>query len=547
MKKAIVPDSIFTAVGPKLDSIEPLPGWVLLEETANRVPDRTAIIFDDFALSYAELLQLVRQIAAGLQSLHLRKNDCVGICMPNHPVAIVLYFAVSQIGATAVFLGTPYAHSTLTNQARDSGVKIVATLDREELRTKVRDIVANAGIEHVLVCPADPFGLARPSSLVCADNEIDLNALMTTGRSPSPVELDPVRDVAIIQYSGGTTGEPKGVILTHANLHASARLFAAAFPMLRFGSETFLAAAPLYHIAGSGGTLHPAVAWGATMLLIERFDAVAVASLCAQYNVSYMAAVPTMYFALAGVAESARVDWSCLKFAVSAGAPLPEAVKMRFESATGRALLQGYGLSECSPPVSLPVFEPATPATSCGKICAGTQVQVRSVTDPKLILPAGEVGEICVRGPQVTPGYWNRPDETDAAFIDGYFRTGDVGYVTEEGVLFLTDRLKDIIICSGYNVYPTRIEEAVYQHPAVAEAVVIGVPDEYRGETVKLFVVLRPGQTLSLEALREFLAPLLSPIEMPKQLEIRNSLPRSEVGKLSRRLLRTQLEEEARV
>ena len=233
--------------------------------------------------------------------------------------------------------------------------------------------------------------------------------------------------------------------------------------------------------------------------------------------------------------------WPDLKCALSGGAPLPEAVKSRFETLIGKPLLHAYGLTECSPPVSVPPPGLVIPATCCGQVVPGTELQIRSVSDPLQVLPAGEIGELCVRGPQVMVGYWGRPQDTQHAFVDGFVRTGDLGYLTKDRLLYLVDRLKDIIICSGFNVYPVRVEEALFQHPAISEAMVLGVPDPYRGETVKAFVTLRDEQKLTLEELQVFLQPLLSPIEIPKQLEIREQLPRSAAGKLSRLRLREEI------
>jgi long-chain acyl-CoA synthetase len=312
-------------------------------------------------------------------------------------------------------------------------------------------------------------------------------------------------------------------------------------PNLGFGKEVVLATAPLYHISGMNAVLNPAIGLGATLILVERFEAENVARLCERYSVSYTVGVPTIFFALADYLERASVDWSSLKCAVSGGGYLPESIKTRFENVTKSRLLQAYGLTECSPGVAMPSMSYEDPVGSCGRVLPSTEVQIRSLLDPSIVLPVGEVGEICVRGPQVTPGYWGRDEENKKAFIQGFLRTGDVGRLTEDGVLFLVDRLKEIIICSGFNVYPGLIEEVIFLHPSVSEAIVIGVPDQYRGETVKAFVVLKPGTSLDLQELQTFLRPYVSPVEMPKQLEIRASLPRSEVGKLSRHKLREEI------
>lgn len=536
----------FTAIGePLAPAFEAKPFWWVLENAAARFPDRLAIVYNDYKLTYRDLWTLTQKMAAGLQKLGIKPGERVGICMPNHPATLMAFYGALRAGATVVMMGPLYAERTLAGQARDASMKAIITLDQPDLEAKMRNVTAAAGVPHLIVARHDVSDMTAAGAGTIANAAPgSFAALLDNPPSPALVPCDPWKDIAALQYSGGTTGEPKGVMLTHANLHAALQQFVQALPMLGFGTETILAVGPFFHIAGLNGSMNPAVNWAATQVIVERFDLNAADEIIRKHEISYVCGVPTLFFALADAAAKNNSSWPSLKATLSGGAPLPEAVKTRFEKQAGCQLFHAYGLSECAPPVSIPAAGKETPAPSCGIPVAGTEVQIRSQEDPTIVLAQGEVGEVCVRGPQVMAGYWNRPEQTKAAFVDGFVRTGDLGRFDEQGRLYIVDRLKDIIICSGFNVYPVRVEEAMFQHPAIAEAIVLGVPDDYRGETVKAFVKLREGYSdLKLEELQEFLKPSLSSVEMPKFLEIRDTLPRSEVGKLSRRKLRDEIEQ----
>jgi long-chain acyl-CoA synthetase len=534
----------YTAVGSPLTEFEARPLWQLLTDSASRFPDRTALIFKDFQISYRDLNILVGRVSAGIQALGIKPGDRVGICMPNHPISVIAFFATIRAGAVVVMMNPIYAAPALVGQAKDAALSMLITLDESMLRNKAETVANQAGVRTLVVASTDVSALTAgnsPEVRIKAQTPVDFDTLLLKRAEPTSVECDPTRDLIAIQYSGGTTGSPKGVMLTHANLCAAVRQFQMTLPQMGIGTEVFLGAAPFFHISGMGSMLCPAIAWAATILIIDRFDATETAKSCIAHRVTYFAAVPTMFLALGTITESLSLEWPDLKCAVSGGAPLPESVKCRFESVVGKPILHSYGLTECSPPVTMPPLDRAVPAACCGEPVPGTEIQIRSTPDATDILPPGETGELCVRGPQVTPGYWERPEFNREVFIDGFIRTGDLAYTTGDNLIFLVDRLKDIIICSGFNVYPTRVEEALLQHPSISEAIVLGVPDPYRGETVKAFITVREGETLTLKELQEFLVPLLSPIEMPKQLEVREELPRTPVGKLSRLKLREEV------
>jgi long-chain acyl-CoA synthetase len=305
---------------------------------------------------------------------------------------------------------------------------------------------------------------------------------------------------------------------------------------MRRGEERFLVVLPLFHVFALTAAMTLPVMIGAELVLLPRFQLKQVLQTIRRRRPTVVNGVPTIFNAINGAADPERVDLSAVRFCVSGGAPLPGEVRERFERLTGCPLLEGYGLTETSPVVCLNPPD-AVRQGSVGPPVPGTHVEIRDPADPHRLLGVDERGEVCVRGPQVMAGYWQRPDETAAVMIDGALRTGDIGYRDADGYIYLVDRIKDVILCGGYNVYPRVLEDALYEHPAVAEATVIGVPDAYRGQAPKAFVVLRAGATATPEELRTFLAAYVSKIEMPREIEIRTSLPKTMVGKLSKKEL----------
>ncbi|HAA91679.1 MAG TPA: dicarboxylate--CoA ligase PimA, partial [Rhodospirillaceae bacterium] len=354
-------------------------------------------------------------------------------------------------------------------------------------------------------------------------------------------EVDPVNDIAVLQYTGGTTGIPKGAMLTHGNILANAQQIR--YWMRGLGgeveaeNESILGVIPLFHSFAMTTVMNLGLCCGAEMYLLPRFEREQVLETIAKNKVTLMMGVPTIFTAINACDELEEYDLTSLKFCISGGAPLPGAVKEEFETVAGAKLVEGYGLSECSPVVTCNPVGAENRAGSIGLPLPGTVVEICSIDEKHDVLALGERGEICVRGPQVMAGYLNREDATAEALIDGRFHTGDVGYIDEDGYIFIVDRIKDLILCSGYNVYPRTIEEAIQRHEAVEEVTVIGVPDEYRGEAPKAFVKLRQGAKLSEPDLLAFLKDKLSAIEMPDYVEFRDELPKTMIGKLSKKEL----------
>ncbi len=352
-----------------------------------------------------------------------------------------------------------------------------------------------------------------------------------------PVQIDPLEDVAVLQYTGGTTGVPKGAMLTHANLAANRRQVVAWGQDLKMGQERMLGVLPFFHVFAMSVVMNCAVGVAGEMILLPRFDLQEVLRTIEKTRPTLFPAVPTIFNAIENFEGVDRFDLSSIKLCISGGAPLPVEVKQAFEERTGCKVVEGYGLSESAPVATCNPPYGVNKAGSIGMPFPATEVALRDLEDPARPAAPGEKGEICVKGPQVMKGYWRRPEETAAVLDDGWLHTGDVGTMDEDGYVFLVDRLKDVILCGGYNVYPRAIEEACYQHEAVEEVTVIAVDDAYRGQAPKAFVKLREGVNLSTADLRAFLAERLSPIELPREIEFRDALPKTMIGKLSKKEL----------
>ncbi len=522
----------------------------LLETSVARWPSRTAIDFLGRKWTYGALGDLVERAATGLRRLGVGVGTRVGLCLPNTPFSVVAYFAVLKAGGTVVNYNPLYVERELEHQIRDSGTTIMVTMDLKMILPKIEAMFARTGLERIVVCPlAD--ALPFPKNLAFRlfkraevapwrddDRHVGFRRLIAEKAPFEAPAIDPKTAVAVLQYTGGTTGVPKGAMLSHANLAANAEQLAAWVPEGAIGAQPkMLGVLPLFHVFAMTVVMNFGLRMGAELILLPRFELAQVLDTIAGKKPTLFPGVPTIYTAINTAAEHGHHDLSSIEFCISGGAPLPADVRSRFESLTGCRLVEGYGLSEASPVVTCnPVDEPTRPG-SIGRALAGTTVDVRTPITAEASLPVGEKGEICVKGPQVMLGYWNRPEATADQMPNGWLRTGDIGHVDADGFVFLVDRLKDIIICGGYNVYPRVLEEALYQHPAVEEATVIGVTDRYRGQAPKAFVKLRDGAAATPEELKRFLTGYVSKIELPRDIEIRDALPKTMVGKLSKKEL----------
>jgi long-chain acyl-CoA synthetase len=525
-----------------------MPLWDLFDQAVERYAENPCLDFLGRVWTYRQVGRLVDRAAAGLQALGVGAGTKVGLFLPNCPYFVICFFAVLKAGGTVVSYNPLYAAREIAHQIEDSETDLMVTLDLALLLRKLEPMLARTRLTAIIVGKmADilpfpksllyPLVKAREIAKVPDDGRhIWFEDLIANGGGVAAVP-DPHRDIAALQYTGGTTGVPKGAALTHRNLQVNALQMVAWHPGVERGAERIVALLPLFHVFGMTCTMNFALCVGAQIILLPRFDLIQLLTTIDRKRPTILPGVPTLYRAISDHPEIGRYDLSSLRLCISGGAPLPLEVKQRFEQLSGCTLVEGYGLTECPVVACNPIGSPGKRG-SIGLPLPGTSIEVVSLDDRRTVLGPGQSGELCVRGPQVMAGYWNRADETAAVLVDGRLHTGDIGYMDEDGACFVVDRLKELIICSGFNVYPRAVEEAIYAHPDVVEAAVCGVPDAYRGETVKAFVVLREQGCLDEAGLLAFLADRLSPIEMPKLIEFRDQLPKSAVGKILKRALR---------
>lgn len=530
---------------------EPDPQLVtdLLDYAVLEHAERPAIDFMGRGWSYRELGQMVDRAARGLQDLGLVKGDRFALCLPNTPYFIVLYFAALKIGAVMVHMNPLYTEREMEHIIRDSGARMAAVVDVASIHGKLRSIGPACGIETIIMCPmADILPtikslgwrlLKRGEHAHFSHDDglhVDYARVLDSRGAPDPVEVLP-GDIAVLQYTGGTTGTPKGAMLTHANLTANAVQQRAHIGKGLKGPQRTLAVLPMFHVFALTAVLNFSIEVAAELVLLPRFEMKQFLETIKRKPPSLFFGVPTLFIAMNALPREQQPDLSILRACISGGAPLPLDVRTTFEELMGARICEGYGLTEASPIVACNPVDGIIKENSCGVRFPGTRIEIRDLDDPTRILPTGERGEICVRGPQVMAGYWKQPEETAKAFVDGALRTGDIGYLDEDGYLFIVDRIKDMILCGGYNVYPRVIEEAAYRHPAIEEAIAIAIPDPYRGQSPKLFVKLHEGHDVSTQEISAFLKDWLNKIEMPKEIEIRESLPKTLIGKLSKKEL----------
>ncbi len=535
---------------------KPLPA--LLEEAAARFPNRTGTNFLGKEITYAKLQGLVDRVAAGLQRLGVKKGVNVGLLLPNTPTFIIFYFGILKAGGTVVNFNPLYTIEELTGQTKDSQVQLMVTLDLKALFPKAEALLASGTLPRAVVCPfaellptvkSGLFRLFKARDRVSwqssaqASKVIRYQDLIANDGKPQPVAIDPDKDVAVLQYTGGTTGTPKGAMLTHSNLTINVEQLQRWAPGLIAGQEEIMGILPFFHVFGMTVVMNFAIAIGATMVLMPRFELVQALKMIRTLKPTLMPGVPTLYNALLTSSSLEQGNLASLKFCFSGGAPLPMETKRSFEGASGCTLIEGYGLSETSPVATANPLQGKNKEGSIGIPLPATRLSIRSLDDPSKEVSLGENGEICIAGPQIMKGYWQRPKETVDVMSGEFFRTGDVGYMDADGYTFIVDRMKDIIICSGFNVYPRRIEEAIYEFPAVQECTVVGIPDSYRGEAPKAYVKLRENMSATVADILKFLESKLSKIEMPAQIEFRDELPKTMVGKLSKKELRAEMKQ----
>ncbi|MCV3242322.1 AMP-binding protein [Mesorhizobium sp. ZC-5] len=520
----------------------------LIDRAAERFGAKDAIVFREAAVSYDGLKRQVDAAAAAFQRAGIGPGARVALYLPNtlyHPFA---FFGALKAGATVVHLSPLDGDRVLRHKLADSGARIIVTTNIGDMALKAVELLAAGAADRIVVGDDAAFGpsplaglLPQGAGILLWSNFIGKGSPAT---SSTPVGLD---DLALLQYTGGTTGLPKAAMLSHRNLSAAVSSYDLWFTAQRLSipaNDRILLVLPLFHIYALTTVLLRGLNNGQTLVMHTRFDAEAALREI-ERGVTSFPGVPTMWIAVSSVPGFEKRDFSSLRYCASGGAPLPVEIARKLKAATGHDILGGWGMTETAPAgTNIPKARPDKVGT-IGVPLPGIYVDVVALADPGRILGPNEIGELRIFGRNVMSAYLNRPDETRAAFSEGGFLTGDIGFMDDEGFFTIVDRKKDLIISGGYNVYPQLIEQAIYEHPDIEEVLVIGIADGYRGEAAKAFVKLRNGAaTLTLEALRDFLKGRVGPHELPKALEIRASLPRTPVGKLSK--LELKQEEAAR-
>jgi long-chain acyl-CoA synthetase len=517
----------------------------LLSEAAAEYGARPAIEFRDRPISYAELEAMVEVAASAFLRAGYGKDHSVALFLGNSPDHPVNFFGALKAGARIVHLSPLDGEIALSHKLRDSRARVLVTSNLSALLPTALKFFDKGLLDRLIVCEDDDWGKIGTPQAPLPNNPAIITYRQFVDGAAVPAQWPPigVDDVALLQYTGGTTGLPKGAMLSHGNLTSAVSVYDVWGKTARAERnnpiERVICVLPLFHIYALTVVLLSSLRRGHLISLHQRFDVEAVMRDIEIKRATAFPGVPTMWIAIAALPDLDKRDLSSLVSCGSGGAPLPVEVARIFERRVGMKLKSGWGMTEtCSPGTAHPKEGPEKPG-SIGLMLPGIEMDVVALDDPKKVLPAGEVGEIRIRGPNVTKGYWNRPQETAEAFVGDRFLTGDIGYMDADGYFFLVDRKKDMIISGGFNVYPQMIEQAMYEHPAVHEVIVIGIPDDYRGEAAKAFVKLRAGaKPFTLDALKAFLAGKLGKHEIPAALDFVDELPRTSVGKLSRHELR---------
>ena len=525
------------------------PITALFDEAVRTYADKVCMSFRGKAYRYRDVGRTVDRAAKGLQALGVGRGVKVGLLLPNCPYAVFCFHAVLKAGGTVVNINPLYSKYEIARQIEDSGCRLLFTLDAKALYEKVEGLISDKSpLETLIVCPMREmlrftekmmfgfFKAGEVAAIVEDERHIPFARLLDNDGHPKTPEIDPSSEVAVLQYTGGTTGHPKGAQLTHANLYANVAQIAQWAPEVARGREKSLAVLPLFHSFGMTAVMNLSLWLGAEMVLQPKFSTGDVLDAIDREKVSILIGVPTMFSALIAARDIKDHDLSSLKVCISGGAPMPGPVQTRFEELSGCKLLEGYGLSEASPVCTINPLSGGKPG-SVGLPLPGTVIEIVALDDPDRVLGPNERGEICISGPQVMAGYANRARENVDIFRGTRLHTGDVGYLDEDGYLTIVDRIKDLILSGGFNVYPRQVEDVILEHPAVEEVAVCGIADPHRGEIVKAFVKIRDGATVTAGELRSFCKERLAPFQTPREIEFRDSLPKTLIGKIAKKEL----------
>ncbi len=519
-----------------------------LARTAQKYPDVTAMIMMGKQLSWAQVDELANRLANALADLGIKAGDKVALSMPNIPQMLISAYAVWRLGATVVMVNPLYTEREMAYQLGDSGCTACVCMDL--LVPRINKLKADTGVQTVvaahirdylpglkkLMFPLVKKGLHR--KLQPSDDAHDfLDLVAKYPAEPPAVEIKP-DDTAALLYTGGTTGISKGVVLSHRHCMTVVQQMEAWFQGAREGNERLIAIFPFFHVAGFTAMMNQSVYKGYTLILVPRPDPKTVLDMTKKYKPTYFGCVPTIYVGLLNLPGFKDTDFSYIRGCLSGAAPLAAETIREFEAAVGAQIVEVYGMTESATLCHGNPWGGVGKPGSVGVAIPDTDCKIVDVEDDSREMPQGEPGEILIKGPQVFQEYYQKPEETAQALRGGWFHTGDIGYLDEEGYLFIVDRKSDMIIAGGYNIYPRDIDEVLYEHPKVAEACALGVPDPYRGETVKAFIVAREGETIAAEELDAFCRERLAAYKVPKQWEFMAELPKSAIGKVLRRELK---------
>jgi long-chain acyl-CoA synthetase len=490
-------------------------------------------------LTYAEIKEQADKLATALLGLGVKPGDCVGIMLPNSPQYVISFYAIVRLGAIAVNINPIYTPREVAFVANDSGLRVLITLDA--LSSVSLGVKAETKIETIIATSVQAYSSQHKTAPAAPEGTLSLSELIAKVAAPNlpPLKINAGDDIATLVYTGGTTGTPKGAMITHSNMWASVvmcRVWNQEYT--RLGAESFLLVIPYFHIYGLVVGLAYSTYIGAAQILIPKYDVNMLLAAINTYEPTYFPAVPTLFISLLNHPDAPQSKLNKIKRLNSGSAPLPVEVSERFEAMSGVSVYEGWGMTETTAIGSgTPTYGRRKPG-SIGFPFPNTEMKVVDLESGTRDLPVGQEGELLIRGPQIMKGYWNKPEETANVLKDGWLFTGDVARMDEDGTFFIVQRKKDMILVSGYNVYPNEIEDVLFTHPAIKECAVIGIPDEYRGEAVKAFIVLREDATATADNLKAFCAERMAKYKLPTQMEFLAALPKSAVGKVLRRELR---------
>ena len=529
----------------------------LLAQTVANAPDAPFLHFLGRTYTYSEIHEEARRFAAGLVARGIAPGDRVGLFLPNVPIYASAYYGAMMAGAVVVNFSPLYTVEELAWQVADSGTRLLVTLDVPELHATASSVLDESQLETLVVGSlADmlpwykglalrTLGRGKIAKVTYSQNTLGWKDVLASPAGVDFPAIDAANDIALLQYTGGTTGRPKGAMLGHSQLAINAQQVAGLNPFGDPTAEVFMGALPFFHVFANTALLNHAMVTGASIAMVPRFEAGQVLATIEKYKATGFPGVPTMFQALLDHPKLKKTDISSLRVCISGGAPMPAPVHNKFEALTGIRVVEGYGLTESSGVVSANPYEGERKKGTIGQLIMGTEVIFLDKEDPEKLAPKGEPGELAVHGPQIMRGYWNRPEQGNGTFVerDGkkWLRTGDVAVMDDEGFLEIVDRIKDMIAVGGFKVFPSQVEDVLLEHEAVKEVLVIGQPDDYRGESPYAYVVLQPGARNTAEELRDWLNSRIGKHERVEQVVLRDDLPKTMIGKLDRKALRAEV------